>query len=230
MEKKNFSRWDQLLKVPGNSICCDCGHPEPRWASINLGITLCIACSGVHRSLGVHYSKVRSLTLDAWEPEIAKVMMELGNAIVNRIYEAHVANDLQRATLNCDQAVRESWIKAKYIEKRFVNKLAISVPDSVASVNHNGATDSDNLSKRTNPMRWSVKKWRRKRPEKENTSSNASSSGVSMSTDLDVAIIGENLEDPLHERISWDEWNSDQDSTSGDEDILGISHNLYIKI
>lgn len=45
-------------------------------------------CSGIHRSLGVHYSKVRSLTLDAWEPEVLKVMGELGNTTVNSIYLA----------------------------------------------------------------------------------------------------------------------------------------------
>ena len=58
-------------------------------------------CSGVHRSLGVHYSKVRSLTLDAWEPEILKVMAELGNVIVNKVYEANVPEDFVRATPNC---------------------------------------------------------------------------------------------------------------------------------
>uniref|UniRef100_A0A8C7X0X0 Arf-GAP with coiled-coil, ANK repeat and PH domain-containing protein n=1 Tax=Oryzias sinensis TaxID=183150 RepID=A0A8C7X0X0_9TELE len=47
--------------------CCDCGEAEPRWASVNLGVTMCIECSGIHRSLGVHLSKVRSLTLDSWE-------------------------------------------------------------------------------------------------------------------------------------------------------------------
>lgn len=39
----------QILLIPGNEKCCDCGSPDPKWASINLGITLCISCSGVHR-------------------------------------------------------------------------------------------------------------------------------------------------------------------------------------
>uniref|UniRef100_A0A672NKB7 Arf-GAP with coiled-coil, ANK repeat and PH domain-containing protein n=1 Tax=Sinocyclocheilus grahami TaxID=75366 RepID=A0A672NKB7_SINGR len=100
----------RILCLPGNQQCCDCGQAEPRWASINLGILLCIECSGIHRSLGVHCSKVRSLTLDSWEPELLKVcsniqifkhaltitavcsvvmqlMCELGNSIINHIYE-----------------------------------------------------------------------------------------------------------------------------------------------
>lgn len=97
----NFRMWEQLLRIPGNNYCCDCGSPNPRWSSINLGITLCIECSGVHRSLGVHYSKVRSLTLDDWEPEIIKVMAELGNNVVNKIYEANVPDGVQRATEDC---------------------------------------------------------------------------------------------------------------------------------
>jgi hypothetical protein len=41
---------------------------DPSWASINLGILLCIECSGVHRKLGSHISRVRSLDLDEWPP------------------------------------------------------------------------------------------------------------------------------------------------------------------
>ncbi|MEQ2157831.1 Arf-GAP with coiled-coil, ANK repeat and PH domain-containing protein 2 [Goodea atripinnis] len=69
---KGESALQKVLAIPGNACCCDCGQADPRWASINLGITLCIQCSGIHRSLGVHFSKVRSLTLDSWEPELLK--------------------------------------------------------------------------------------------------------------------------------------------------------------
>lgn len=41
----------QVQSVDGNAQCCDCREPAPEWASINLGVTLCIQCSGIHRSL-----------------------------------------------------------------------------------------------------------------------------------------------------------------------------------
>uniref|UniRef100_A0A8K9XMP8 Arf-GAP with coiled-coil, ANK repeat and PH domain-containing protein n=1 Tax=Oncorhynchus mykiss TaxID=8022 RepID=A0A8K9XMP8_ONCMY len=77
----------RVQTLPGNELCCDCSQAAPCWASINLGVLLCIECSGIHRSLGVHCSKVRSLTLDSWEPELLKLMCELGNNVINHIYE-----------------------------------------------------------------------------------------------------------------------------------------------
>lgn len=53
------SPMDVLRRVPGNGCCVDCGSPDPEWASLNLGVLLCIECSGIHRRLGVHVSKVR---------------------------------------------------------------------------------------------------------------------------------------------------------------------------
>lgn len=47
-----------LRQIPGNDLCAECSAPDPDWASLNLAILLCIECSGVHRNLGVHISKV----------------------------------------------------------------------------------------------------------------------------------------------------------------------------
>uniref|UniRef100_A0AAQ5XXT8 Arf-GAP with coiled-coil, ANK repeat and PH domain-containing protein n=1 Tax=Amphiprion ocellaris TaxID=80972 RepID=A0AAQ5XXT8_AMPOC len=120
---KGESALQKVLAIPGNACCCDCGQPDPRWASINLGITLCIQCSGIHRSLGVHFSKVRSLTLDTWEPELLKLMCELGNKVINQIYEARREELGARKPQPGDPRHEvEAYIKAKYVDRRFIRR------------------------------------------------------------------------------------------------------------
>uniref|UniRef100_A0A8C5SF01 Arf-GAP with coiled-coil, ANK repeat and PH domain-containing protein n=1 Tax=Laticauda laticaudata TaxID=8630 RepID=A0A8C5SF01_LATLA len=115
---------DQVQRLEGNAQCCDCREAAPEWASINLGITLCIECSGIHRSLGVHFSKVRSLTLDAWEPELVKLMTVLGNQVINQIYEARVEEmNMKRPQPGSSRSEKEAWIRAKYVEKKFITKF-----------------------------------------------------------------------------------------------------------
>lgn len=46
--------------------CVDCLQPRPQWASVSYGVFMCLECSGVHRSLGVHLSFVRSVQMDSW--------------------------------------------------------------------------------------------------------------------------------------------------------------------
>uniref|UniRef100_A0A8D3D9L4 Arf-GAP with coiled-coil, ANK repeat and PH domain-containing protein n=1 Tax=Scophthalmus maximus TaxID=52904 RepID=A0A8D3D9L4_SCOMX len=134
--------------LPGNEQCCDCGQADPRWASINLGILLCIECSGIHRSLGVHCSKVRSLTLDSWEPELLKLMCELGNSVINHIYEgSYQEQGLKKPLPSSSRQEKEAWIKAKYVEKKFLKKL--------------GCTEILINGERKPERRWSVKKCRR---------------------------------------------------------------------
>ncbi|XP_048025820.1 arf-GAP with coiled-coil, ANK repeat and PH domain-containing protein 2-like isoform X1 [Megalobrama amblycephala] len=120
---KGESALQRVMAIAGNNSCCDCGQPDPRWASINLGITLCIQCSGIHRSLGVHFSKVRSLTLDTWEPELLKLMCELGNGVINQIYEARREELGSRKPQPGDPRHEvEAYIKAKYVERRFIQR------------------------------------------------------------------------------------------------------------
>uniref|UniRef100_A0A673M2J2 Arf-GAP with coiled-coil, ANK repeat and PH domain-containing protein n=1 Tax=Sinocyclocheilus rhinocerous TaxID=307959 RepID=A0A673M2J2_9TELE len=153
----------RILCLPGNQQCCDCGQAEPRWASINLGILLCIECSGIHRSLGVHCSKVRSLTLDSWEPELLKLMCELGNSIINHIYEGSCEEQgLKKPGPNSSRQEKEAWIKAKYVEKKFLKKMMAS------EVLVNGRRKSE--------RRWNSRKCRRH-------NSLSSDSGLGGSTD-----------------------------------------------
>ncbi|KAJ7324539.1 hypothetical protein JRQ81_017559 [Phrynocephalus forsythii] len=124
---KGESALQRVQGIAGNAGCCDCGQADPRWASINLGVTLCIECSGIHRSLGVHFSKVRSLTLDSWEPELLKLMCELGNNVINRVYEAELEQSrVQKPQPGSDRQQKEEYIRAKYVERRFVAKCLVA--------------------------------------------------------------------------------------------------------
>uniref|UniRef100_A0A8C2X6H9 Arf-GAP with coiled-coil, ANK repeat and PH domain-containing protein n=1 Tax=Cyclopterus lumpus TaxID=8103 RepID=A0A8C2X6H9_CYCLU len=115
----------RVQSLPGNELCCDCGQAAPCWASINLGVLLCIECSGIHRSLGVHCSKVRSLTLDSWEPELLKLMCELGNTVINHIYEGSCEErGVKKPGPSSSRQEKEAWIKSKYVEKRFLKKMS----------------------------------------------------------------------------------------------------------
>ncbi|KAA0199320.1 Arf-GAP with coiled-coil ANK repeat and PH domain-containing protein 2 [Fasciolopsis buskii] len=107
--------------LAGNRQCADCSAEETNWASINLGVTLCTQCAAAHRGLGVHISKIRSLTLDNWEPEQLHVMLNLGNLLVNMIYEAQVrtAGGLNRPTGHSSSEHRRQWARAKWAHCQF---------------------------------------------------------------------------------------------------------------
>ncbi|KAJ7130313.1 hypothetical protein C8R44DRAFT_613539 [Mycena epipterygia] len=62
-----------LVAQPGNDVCADCKVKNPRWASHSLGIFICVSCASVHRKIGTHVTKVKSLTMDSWTREQTEV-------------------------------------------------------------------------------------------------------------------------------------------------------------
>ncbi|KFO78242.1 Arf-GAP with GTPase, ANK repeat and PH domain-containing protein 3, partial [Cuculus canorus] len=106
----------------GNSFCVDCDAPNPDWASLNLGSLMCIECSGIHRNLGTHLSRVRSLDLDDWPGELLMVMTAIGNALANTVWEGAVEG-YPKPTPESSREEKERWIRAKYEQKLFLAPL-----------------------------------------------------------------------------------------------------------
>lgn len=114
-------------RVPGNGYCVDCDSPNPEWASLNLGVLMCIECSGVHRNLGSHISKVRSLGLDEWPPGHLSVMLAIGNSLANSVWESNTRGRV-KPTPASSREEKESWIRLKYEAKEFLPTFSPSPP------------------------------------------------------------------------------------------------------
>lgn len=110
----------------GNKWCADCGSlSKTEWVSINLGIVLCIECSGIHRSLGTHISKIRSLTLDttSFTTDIVELLLLVGNRVSNMIWEATL-DPARKLLPTSTRDQRLQFITAKYAHRAFVQALA----------------------------------------------------------------------------------------------------------
>src|SRR5271163_4942140 len=105
-----------LLKLEGNKICADCKkNKHPRWASWNIGIFICIRCSGIHRGMGTHISRVKSVDLDAWTDEQLQSVLKWGNSRDNKYWEAKLAPGHIPS-----EAKIENFIRTKYESKRWI--------------------------------------------------------------------------------------------------------------
>ncbi|KAL3024526.1 hypothetical protein AAZX31_04G127900 [Glycine max] len=115
-------RLDNLMLQAGNKYCADCGSLEPKWVSSSHGVFICIKCSGIHRSLGVHISKVLSLKLDEWTDEQVDALVKFGgNTVINMKYEACLPSNIKKPKPNSSIEERSDFIRRKYEFLQFLD-------------------------------------------------------------------------------------------------------------
>ncbi|CAM9424938.1 unnamed protein product [Lampetra fluviatilis] len=152
-----------LLREEDNKYCADCEAKGPRWASWNLGVFICIRCAGIHRNLGVHIARVKSVNLDQWTSEQIQHMQDMGNGKAKKLYEGFLPKDFRRPV--SDQAA-EAFIRDKYDKKRYMDRNADMSSPKVSSCTNELPTFTFSLQRNVEKDKEKDKKDKKKKENK----------------------------------------------------------------
>ncbi|KAH8726327.1 hypothetical protein GQ44DRAFT_706128 [Phaeosphaeriaceae sp. PMI808] len=121
-QARNEKALQELIKtVPGNNICADCGARNPGWASWSLGIFLCMRCAALHRKLGTHISKVKSLSMDKWDGAQVDNMKRIGNSESNKTYNPRNVKAQMPIDVDEVDGAMERYIRQKYEQRIYMH-------------------------------------------------------------------------------------------------------------
>ncbi|KAJ6613634.1 hypothetical protein B0H10DRAFT_2165269 [Mycena sp. CBHHK59/15] len=116
-----------LVALPGNDVCADCKVKNPRWASHSLGIFICVSCASIHRKIGTHVTKVKSITMDSWTREQTENMRQNGNIKSNQYYNPNESRHPPPPNLMDGErdSEMEQFVRSKYEYKSFIDRSAV---------------------------------------------------------------------------------------------------------
>ena len=124
-----------LVKEKGNRTCAECEARQPTWASTNLGVFFCLRCAGIHRQIGVHITKVKSISLDSWTWDQCKFMEAHGNAVQNACFEARMPPG-RKINVDSIPLQVEEYLRDKYERKAWFKKVTPPRPQVHEEVPH----------------------------------------------------------------------------------------------
>ncbi|RPA90809.1 ArfGap-domain-containing protein [Choiromyces venosus 120613-1] len=140
---------DLIKSVPGNDRCADCGTRNPAWASWSLGIFLCIRCASLHRKLGTHVSKIKSVSMDMWTNDQIDSMRSRGNVISNNTHNPDTKKHPVPLNGEDSDSLMERYIRNKYEYKLFMRETAQPQNSSTSSISSGASSSTSALPTRS---------------------------------------------------------------------------------
>ncbi|KAG8349053.1 putative GTPase activating protein for Arf [Trypanosoma vivax] len=117
----NRTRIEHLCQTYPNNVCSDCSRSGTRWASVNHGVFICIRCSGIHRSMGVHVSRIKSTNMDKWTTAEVNLMESIGNQRGKLLYESRLPKETKTTAFADSDAALATFIRQKYQKREFAS-------------------------------------------------------------------------------------------------------------
>ncbi|CAB0016648.1 unnamed protein product [Nesidiocoris tenuis] len=132
-----------VQRLPSNDRCCDCNSQnDTTWLCINFGVVICIECSGIHRDLGVHISRIQSLTLDNIGTSQLLLARSMTNQGFNEVMEANL-HPPNKPTPQSSMEERYDFIRAKYVDKKYALHSYADAHELLSDLEH--AVNNKNL-------------------------------------------------------------------------------------